>query len=75
MMQNSKKGIHKSESRGVRLMKRRKRRGEDWHHRVPDFKMVYCGSKKRIKEEPKQPHEKRMVEVPVATDKDGMVGN
>jgi hypothetical protein len=20
----------------------------DWHHRVPDFKLVYCGPKKNI---------------------------
>jgi hypothetical protein len=55
-------------------MRRRKHRSGDWHHRVPDFKMVYCGSKKRIKEA-KQPLEKRIVEVSVTTDKNGMVGN
>jgi hypothetical protein len=26
-------------------MVQRKRR-KDWHHRVPDFKLVYCGQKK-----------------------------
>jgi hypothetical protein len=55
-------------------MRRRKRKSGDWHHRVPDFKMVYCGSKKHVKEEPKQPLEKRMVEVSV-TNKDSMTGN
>ena len=24
-------------------MVRRKYRGEVWHHRVPDFQLVYCG--------------------------------
>jgi hypothetical protein len=23
------------------------KRSKDWHHRVPDFKLVYCGTKKR----------------------------
>jgi hypothetical protein len=39
-------------------MGRRKHRNGDWHHRVPDFKMVYCGPKKR------------MVEASIATDED-----
>jgi len=26
-------------------MVRKKRRSGDWHHRVPDFKLVYCGPK------------------------------
>jgi hypothetical protein len=25
----------------------RRKRPKDWHHRVPDFKLVYCGTKKR----------------------------
>jgi hypothetical protein len=32
---------------GVLLMRRRKR-PKDWHHRVPDFKLVYCGRKKNV---------------------------
>jgi len=29
-------------------MVRRKRRSGFWHHRVPDFKLVYCGPNDRI---------------------------
>ena len=29
-----------------RLKKGTKRKKGDWHHRVPDFQLVYCGSKK-----------------------------
>jgi hypothetical protein len=44
--------------------KKRKRRGTDWHHRVPDFKLVYCGSEKRNqKEETKLFSIKRLVDV------------
>ena len=25
----------------------RQKQSKDWHHRVPDFKLVYCGTKKR----------------------------
>jgi hypothetical protein len=28
--------------------KSKRKRVGDWHHRVPDFKLVYCGSKKNI---------------------------
>jgi hypothetical protein len=39
----------------------KKRRKKDWHHRVPDFKLVYCGTRKRMKEEePKKFSEKRL---------------
>jgi hypothetical protein len=42
-------------------MDKKKRRSKDWHHRVPDFKLVYCGTKKRTKEEePKETHKKRL---------------
>ena len=30
------------------LMVRRKRRSGFWHHRVPDFKLVYCGPNDRL---------------------------
>jgi len=32
-------------------MVRRKRRSGVWHHRVPDFKLVYCGPKDRVSKE------------------------
>ncbi len=32
-------------------MIKKNRRKKDWHHRVPDFKLVYCGTKKHTKEE------------------------
>jgi len=55
-------------------MGRRKRRSADWHHRAPDFKLVYCGPKKsNSKEEMKRVRRKRMIEVSVATDRDGVV--
>ena len=55
-------------------MVKRKRWSKDWHHRVPDFKLVYCGPKKSApKEETKHDHKTKIVEVPVATDRDGAV--
>jgi len=44
---------------GVSLMAKKTRRNKEWHHRIPDFKLVYCGTKKRIKEKPKEQHKKR----------------
>jgi hypothetical protein len=42
-------------------MTKKTRRNKDWHHRVPDFKLVYCGTKKRMKEEePKEMRKKRL---------------
>jgi hypothetical protein len=29
--------------------RKRKRNWGDWHHRVPDFELVYCGPKKNNK--------------------------
>jgi hypothetical protein len=29
-----------------------------WHHRVPDFKLVYCGPKKNIKIKTENTHKK-----------------
>jgi len=37
--------------KGGSLMGKKNRRKKDWHHRVPDFKLVYCGTKKHRKEE------------------------
>jgi len=53
-------------------MGHRKRWSADWHHRAPDFKLVYCGPKKSIpKEETGQAEKRRMIEVSVATDGKG----
>ena len=61
---------------GVLLMGRRNHRNNDWHHRVPDFKLVYCGPKKSpSEEENKHVPEKRMVKVSVTTDIDGAAVN
>jgi hypothetical protein len=42
------------------LMVKRKHKWGDWHHRVPDFKLVYCGPKNRVKEEAKEFPEERI---------------
>ena len=42
------------------LMVRRTRWKKDWHHRAPDFKLVYCGPKMRVKEDVKELHEERI---------------
>ena len=49
---------------GCWLTGRQKRKRVDWHHRVPDFRLVYCGPKKStpIKEE-KNVHEERMINI------------
>ena len=40
----------------------RKHKDGDWHHRAPDWQLVYCGPKKRIQiKEEKNFHEKRMI--------------
>ena len=33
---------------GDSLMAGRKRRSGVWHHRAPDFKLVYCGPRERV---------------------------
>ena len=56
------------------LMVRRTRWKKDWHHRAPDFKLVYCGPKKSTpNEETKQTGKRRMVEFSDTTGKDGAV--
>ena len=50
-------------------MVKRKRWSKDLHHRVPDFKLVYCGSKKNTaKKEPRHDDRKRVVEVSVTAE-------
>jgi len=54
-------------------MVRRKHWKNDWHHRAPDFKLVYCGPKKSIpKEETGQTEKRRIVEVSIVTDRNGV---
>ena len=31
-------------------MKERKRKSGNWHHRVPDYKLVYCGKEESFPE-------------------------
>jgi hypothetical protein len=40
------------------LKVKRKHEWEDWHHRAPDFRLVYCGPKNRVKEDAKLHKEK-----------------
>jgi len=54
-------------------MVKRKRWKRDWHHRCPDFKLVYCGPKKSSpKEETEQTEKRRIIDLSVATDRNGM---
>lgn len=41
-------------------MGKKTRRKKDWHHRVPDFKLVYCGTTKHPEEETKELYKKRL---------------
>ena len=41
---------------------------KDWHHRVPDFKLVYCGPKKEVVK--KEAHRRRTALVSVIVDDD-----
>jgi hypothetical protein len=58
-------------------MTRRRRksgRSEDWHHRVPDFKLVYCGPPKSPTEkESENAVRKRKIAVSMATDIDDTI--
>jgi len=43
----------------------------EWHHRAPDYKLVYCGPKENSKEEEIVHYrKKRIAKVYVETDKD-----
>ncbi len=35
-------------------------RKKDWNHRVPDFKLAYCGTRKRNKEELEKSSKRRL---------------
>jgi hypothetical protein len=50
--------------------KRKRGRSEDWHHRVPDFKLVYCGPTKSPTEESKHVTRERKVTISMATERD-----
>jgi alpha-D-ribose 1-methylphosphonate 5-triphosphate synthase subunit PhnI len=55
-------------------MVKRKRWSKYMHHRVPDFKLVYCGPKKtNPKEETEHGYNETVVEVSDAIDRDGVV--
>ena len=45
-------------------MVKRKRKGGMWHHRVPDFQLVYCGSQDYVQPKTKR-LEKKLVKVSV----------
>ena len=47
-------------------MNKRKHEWGDWHHRVPDFKLVYCGPKMRVKEDVKELPKERTVEASIS---------
>jgi hypothetical protein len=53
--------------------KRKRKRSKDWHHRVPDFKLVYCGPKKSPKEESKHATRERKVTISKANDRDDTI--
>jgi hypothetical protein len=53
--------------------KRKRGRSKDWHHRVPDFKLVYCGLKKSPKEESKYAARKRKIAIFEETDRDDTI--
>ena len=48
----------------------RKHRSGVWHHRVPDFKLVYCGPRASFAEVTKVIIKERSVKVSVNADKD-----
>jgi hypothetical protein len=53
----------------------RKRRSGVWHHRVPDFKLVYCGPREYIpKKETKLTIRERRDKVSVNADEDEGAG-
>jgi hypothetical protein len=52
---------------GVMLMVRRKR-PKDWHHRIPDFKLVYCGPKKSFRKETGKSDRRGRIQVSVTSD-------
>jgi hypothetical protein len=52
--------------------KRKRKRSKDWHHRVPDFKLVYCGppKKRTPKENSGHATRERRIAVSMATDRE-----
>jgi hypothetical protein len=52
-----------------------KLRGKHWHHRVPDFKLVYCGPKKSISKNETINPQQRIVEVSVMNTGKGVFVN
>ena len=58
---------------GDSLMAGRKRRSGVWHHRAPDFKLVYCGPKERVSKKETKLRGRR-VKVSVNADEDDAAG-
>ncbi|TRZ48487.1 MAG: hypothetical protein D4S01_10205 [Dehalococcoidia bacterium] len=58
------------------LMVRRKRRSEFWHHRVPDFKLVYCGPNYRNpKNESKFTFRDKRLKLSIIADEEDLAGS
>ena len=49
-----------------------RKRSKDWHHRVPDFKLVYCGQKKSFRKEA-ETSDRRRFQVSVTSDEKDVV--
>ena len=57
-------------------MVRRKRKKGVWHHRVPDFKLVYCGPKDSVpKKELKFTFRDKRLKLSVIADEDDVAGS
>ena len=57
------------------MVRRKRRRSKYWHHRVPDFKLVYCGPQKSPKEESEHAARQRRIEVSEEDDRDESIAN
>ena len=54
---------------GYWLTGRQKRKRVDWHHRVPDFQLVYCGPKKSTPIKEENNGQKRIINISPKTNK------
>jgi hypothetical protein len=55
------------------MVRRKRRRSKFWHHRVPDFKLVYCGPEKSPKEESEHAARQRRIRVSEVDDRDDAI--
>ena len=61
---------------GASLMAVRKRRSGVWHHRVPDFKLVYCGPKDSApKKELKFTFRDKRLKLSIIADEEDLAGS